>query len=275
VPAATVPAVLGSMLDILFPRRCVACAAPGWPFCARCSPAVGMVSLPWCERCGRPFDAAVATCRDCPPPPISWARSAFLYDGPVRRGVMRLKFGGARVVAEAFAGPMAAVLGAELSRAPPTGRVVVTWVPLAARRKRLRGYDQAELLARQVARRAGLPAARLLRRTRETPPQARRQGADRHEVMTGSFSAVAGARVPPDVILVDDVLTSGATAAGCVRALLLGGARTVAVLTAARSLGGAIPSRCYTAAPGPDLGLWLPGGSSPGSRCQSQAKRPT
>jgi len=188
---------------------------------------------------------------------------------------MRLKFGGTRVVAEAFAEPMAVALRAELTRAPPEDRVVVTWVPLAPRRRKLRGYDQAEVLARHVARQVGVPARRLLRRTRETPPQARRRGSDRHEVMTDAFSAIAGARISPRVVLVDDVLTSGATAAGCVRALLAAGARTVGVLTAARSLGGAIPARCYTPAPGPDLGLWLPGGSSPGSRCQSQAKRPT
>ena len=68
----------------------------------------------------------------------------FLYEGAVRRAVMRLKFGGTRVVAEAFAEPMAVALRAELTRAPPEDRVVVTWVPLAPRRRKLRGYDQAE-----------------------------------------------------------------------------------------------------------------------------------
>jgi ComF family protein len=275
LPPSTVAGVLRSVLEVLFPRRCVACGSAGWPFCECCLPSVGTVSEPWCERCGRPLEAGALACGDCPPRSLSWARSAFLYEGAVRRAVMQLKFGGARMIAEAMSGPMAVLLEPNL-RAPPRPErsdPVITWVPLSRRRRRARGYDQAEVLARDVARRLGVPVRALLRRTRETAPQARRGSAARRTAMLGAFAAVAAP--PARVVLIDDVLTTGATAAGCAHALLGSGAREVGVLTAARSLGGPVPARCYTPPSGPDLGLWLPGRPSSGSRCQSQAKRPT
>jgi predicted amidophosphoribosyltransferase len=134
---------------------------------------------------------------------------------------------------------------------------LVTWVPLGRRRRRVRGFDQAEALARAVAGLAGLRVARLLERTVETDPQARRPGPERRRALRGAFRAVREA--PLSVLLVDDVLTSGSTAAACAEALATAGARAVAVLTAARSLGGPIPARCYDRA-GSGLGLWLPGG---------------
>lgn len=171
---------------------------------------------------------------------------------------MRIKFGGARALVGAFAGPMAAAF--ERSPAPagdpptggPHGAVLITWVPLARGRRRARGFDQAEALSRELARAVGVPARRLLERTRETPPQARRGGRERVSGLAGAFRAVGPA--PDAVVLVDDVLTTGATAAGCARAVLDAGAREVGVVTAARSLGGPIPARCYTPRPGPRPG---------------------
>jgi predicted amidophosphoribosyltransferase len=194
---------------------------------------------------------------------------------------MRLKFGGERSVAEALAPLMldamerVTVAGWEGPGGldAPAARPVVTWVPLGARRRRARGFDQAQALARRVGSLSGLPVRRLLRRRVETDPQARRSARDRHRALRGAFVAVGD--VPERVLLVDDVLTSGATAAACASALRDAGTRTVAVLTAARALGGPLPGRCYRMPAGSGLGLWLPGGNAPGSRCQPQAKRPT
>jgi ComF family protein len=119
---------------------------------------------------------------------------------------------------------------------------VVTWVPLARRRKRERGFDQAEALARALAARWGVPVLRLLDRVVETGPQARRSGQERRGALRGAFQARA--RPPPRIVLVDDVLTSGATAASCAEALLEAGASEVGLVTAARSLGGPVPARC-------------------------------
>jgi predicted amidophosphoribosyltransferase len=193
---------------------------------------------------------------------VARARAPFLYAGPVRQALIRLKFGGERAAAQALAPFMAA----ELESAPPAGPepaaparpfAVVTWVPLGHRRRRARTFDQAEALARAVGALAGLPVVRMLGRRVETDPQARRPGAERRRALRGAFRAI---RMPPgSVLLVDDVLTSGATAAACAEELVAAGAVEVALLTAARSLGGPLPARCYDRA-GSGLGLWLPGG---------------
>jgi ComF family protein len=159
---------------------------------------------------------------------------------------MRMKFGGGKVVAEA----LAPFLASALDRAPPRDErdpePVVTWVPLGRIRRRERGFDQAEVLARFVAPLAGLRAEPLLVRTRETAPQAKRTATERRSALAGAFRARERGSMPGGVILVDDVLTTGETAAECARTLREAGAREVGVLTAARSLGGALPARCYT-----------------------------
>ena len=139
----------------------------------------------------------------------------------------------------------------------PPGADVVTWVPLTRRRKAERGFDQARELAMAVGREAGLPVRRLLRRVVSTGPQAKRDAAERRAAMRGSFVVCDRVPVPGRVLLVDDVLTTGATAAACAEALLDAGASRVMLVVAARAL---LRSgrRAYTR-PGPRPGLWLPG----------------
>jgi predicted amidophosphoribosyltransferase len=122
---------------------------------------------------------------------------------------------------------------------------VVSWVPLAPQRRGARGFDQAEILAAFVASKLGLDSAPLLTRVRDTTAQATRTGRQRRASLRGAFSPPD--RAPPSVLLVDDVLTTGVTAATCAAALRKGGARRVAVLTAARSCRGTLPTRCYGA----------------------------
>jgi predicted amidophosphoribosyltransferase len=134
---------------------------------------------------------------------------------------------------------------------------VVTWVPLTRRRKAERGFDQAKILAVRVGGELGVPVRGLLRRAVSTGPQALRDAAERRAAMRGSFVVRDRASVPARVLLVDDVLTTGATAAACAEALLRAGASRVTLLVAARALLRA-GRRAYTR-PGPRPGLWLPG----------------
>lgn len=223
-----------------------------------------VLSPPGCERCGLPSEEPRRRCRHCPPEPIAVARSPFLYRGACRSALHRLKFAGWRPVADALGEAMVAVNAFRPE--------AVAWVPVSRSRLAGRGFDQARALAGAVGRRIGVPVVPFLARARDTPPQARRPGRERRRALRGAFRTLGG-EPPPRVLLVDDVLTTGATAAECARVLLAAGAREVGLLTAARAAPEPLPARCYTR-PGSRLSLWLPGGN-PGSRCQSQAKRPT
>lgn len=249
---------MGALLDLLFPGHCAACGAGSWPLCERCAASVPVITPPLCERCGRPAEMPLTHCLDCPPLTIDVARSPFIYDGSLARAVRSLKFGGWRALAQPLAGAMASAGDLEAE--------CVTWVPLSRRRRAARGYNQAEVLAIELARHLRLPILGLLRRIRETPSQATQSGRDRRRALRGAFGAIG--TVPRSVLLVDDVLTTGATASSCAIALRNAGVARVALVTAARSLRGPVPARCLDIiAAGSRLGLWLPGGSSPGSRC--------
>lgn len=221
--------MLGHALEALFPRRCAGCGRGPWPFCRACRAEVVVLAPPWCQRCGAPALRDAPRCRDCPPEPLALARAPFHFHGPVRSAVHRLKFSGWRGISEALGQAMAASWGREAD--------VVAWVPLSKRRLAERGFDQARALAAVVAERLDLPLARLLARDGDPEgSQARRGREERLAAMRGRFHAVAPP--PARVLLVDDVLTTGATAAACARALAGAGATEISLLTAARAVSG-------------------------------------
>jgi len=176
--------------------------------------------------------AAEGSCARCrrQPPAFVAARSVFVYDGAAREAVHALKYRGLSALAAAIARPMAECL---LAWSPPVEAAVP--VPLAGHRRRTRGYNQSELLAREVSEVTGLPLAlRALVRRRAAPPQARAvDETARRQNVAGAF--VSGPDLPKGgVLLIDDVLTSGATLDACARALLEGGVGRVFALTFAR-----------------------------------------
>ena len=219
--------MLDRAVDILFPRACAGCGAGSWPFCERCADALVPLQPPWCRRCGRPAPTEVDSCRDCPPAPIDSARSAFVYRGPARDAVHRLKFSGWRGVGEALAAAVAA-LGP-----PPAG--AGSGVARARRRRAERGFDQARVLARALARELDLPAVALIRRRTATTPQSRRTREERLRAMHGAFASASRRPAPARVLLVDDVLTTGATVSACAAVLSEAGVREIHVVTACRS----------------------------------------
>jgi competence protein ComFC len=249
--------VLRALLDVLYPPRCAGCGDGAWPFCLRCIEQIVPLGSPCCLRCAAPRGRETRSCGDCPPEPIGVARAAFLFDGPVRAAVHRLKFSGWRRVAEPLGSAMASTWRAGV----PDGSTVdaVSWVPLSRRRLAERGFDQARLLAEIVGRCLAVPATGFLRRTSDAGPQARRGREERLAAMLGRFR-VRGSP-PPRVLLVDDVLTTGATAAACAEALVAAGSARVDLLTAARALSRGAGADILTAGSHP--GLWLPGGIAP------------
>jgi ComF family protein len=155
------------------------------------------------------------------------------YEGSLRTVLHELKYRGRRRAARRLA---EALLDAPAARRLLTADAVLVPVPLHPRRRRERGFNQSELLAAALARRTGLrmaPAA--LVRRRDTSPQAGLTAAARRANVEGAFAVRQRARVSGrPVVLVDDVLTTGATARGCARVLREAGASEVRVLTVAR-----------------------------------------
>jgi len=241
--APGVAAALRGALDVLLPPSCLTCdrpvAAQG-TFCAECFRGAAFVTEPLCVTCGVPFAHAgqggpERLCPGCRahPPPWGQARAALRYDGHAKRLVLPFKHADRPELALALA-PMMARAGAALLRRAE----LIAPVPLHRRRLFARRYNQAALLARALARLSGVPALpELLRRTRPTVPLGELSAQRRAETVAGAF-AVRPQQVArlhgKRVLLVDDVLTTGATAAACTEVLLAAGATSVDVLVAAR-----------------------------------------
>jgi predicted amidophosphoribosyltransferase len=165
------------------------------------------------------------------------------YAGPARRLVSGLKYRGNRSALDWLAERLGELVGE-----PPD---VVTWVPTGARRARRRGFDQAEVLAAAVARRLGLDAVRLLARDPRAGPQT---GRSREERLAGPGFVATGA-VGGTVLLVDDVVTTGASMGGAAGALVAGGAARALALAAAHPRADRPAPRGATALPGGGFGL--------------------
>lgn len=223
----------GAALDLLFPPRCGACGRDGAFLCDPCRATLVPAAPPRCPRCWQP---AVQS-GDCPgctamPLALDGLRAGFVYQGTARTLVHALKYRGMT----ALAPPLASLLTAA-ARLHQLDADVVVPVPLAGLRGRLRGYNQAEALARPLANELGLAFSRdALARRRHTPPQARSADAEtRRRNVQGAFvcrkdDTVAGRRV----LLVDDVATTGATLGACASALREAGADAVWGLVFAR-----------------------------------------
>ena len=218
-------------LDLFFPARCVGCGAGGSFVCPACAAALPSAAPPRCPRCWRPgVDRVCEACR-LDPPPFDGLFAAYVYNGLSRELVHHLKY---RETA-ALATPMASLLAQALAgRAPPAG--VIVPVPLSGVRRRTRGYNQSEALARALGRELGLPVApRTLSRRRHTPPQARSAGAEeRRRNVEGAFAARAAEAAGRRVLLLDDVTTTGATLRACAGALREAGASSVWAVAFAR-----------------------------------------
>ncbi|MDE2620350.1 MAG: ComF family protein [Sphingomonadales bacterium] len=240
------------IIDFLFPPRCPLCGeglAVHGGLCAGCWAALAMPGEPACPRCQRPFAAAVATgtiCAPClaVPPKHAGIIAATLYNDTARRLVLAFKRGGRITLAPMLGRMMAARLARVPDGAVGTGWVVVP-VPLHRWRLWSRGFNQSALLAREIARQTG--ATLLvdgLVRTRMTPLLGGLGRTARARTLRGAIAVrparkeeISGARI----VLVDDVVTSGATTDACVRALRRAGAATVVIACFARVLHEARP----------------------------------
>ena len=230
---------LRQALDFALPPRCPGCGAitpDEGSFCLDCWSSLLFLGEPCCGCCGLPFAHEAgeeALCGRClaEPPRFDRVRAAVAY-GPVARKVaLKLKYGGRPGVADTLARLMERHL-------PATPDALLAPVPLHRWRIWRRGYNQSALIAAVLSKRSGIPVvADLLMRTKRTPPLRGLGRRERALTVRGAFKVPEARRAAlkgRDVILVDDVFTSGATADACGRALKRGGARSVSVLCWAR-----------------------------------------
>lgn len=215
-----------SLLDLLFPPRCVACGTAGAVLCVRCLAQTRAPELPLCEQCGRTLLASEGemcpVCREGRVPgALALIRAAAIHEGPAREAVLALKYRRQRRLAE----PLGDLLAEAVMRLNLRPDVIVP-VPLHASRKRQRGYNQAELLGRRCASRLCLPyEPALLVRQRATPPQVGLSSAERRANVAGAFAIASPDRAAAQlngkrVLLLDDVTTTGSTLGAAATALV-------------------------------------------------------
>jgi predicted amidophosphoribosyltransferase len=223
------------LLDAALPARCPGCGAEGPPLCSTCSTALD-------ARLDLPAGIAIGLPSDVPAPllQLEWCAP---FSGVVRTALHELKYSGE----QRLAGPLGAAIARRWRRVGAGGDVVIP-VPVHAERRRRRGYDQAELIARVAAAELNLPCAPILERARATIAQFDLDRASRAVNVTGAFrlkpgpaSETAGRFERPAgplagrwIILIDDVVTTGASLAACAAPLIGAGAVGVSAITVAR-----------------------------------------
>jgi competence protein ComFC len=246
-----------AIVSVFFPAGCRICEhlltrASRVPICDECLASFVPVTEKVCEICGRPMQATTKVdeerllcpiCREQPGQQgrtyaFHRARSYAAYDGALVRAILLLKFERMEPLGAWFAERLV-----ELVKSQGLEADVVVPVPLHRDRERERGYNQADLIAKPLARRLKLPRrAVLLVRTRPRPDKHILSLEERWESVRGAFATRPGSQVDNlRVLLVDDVMTTGATLDACARALLEAGAKSVIGLTVARAVRNPIP----------------------------------
>ena len=224
----------GRIVDFLFPRWCVGCGREGEFICPSCRRSLPRVMPPLCPRCGKPRPSGTL-CPTC----VSWQaeidgiRSPFRFDGVMRQAIHQLKYRNLRALAE----PLAKLLNDYLATNPIPGEVLVP-VPLHQKRLRERGYNQSRLLAKELGKLTNLPVVDdCLIRQRHAPPQARSSTVEeRRRNVAGAFVCRDHRLQDKQVLLIDDVSTSGATLDAGAAALKAARATSVWGLVLAREI---------------------------------------
>ncbi len=211
-------AFFSSILDLLYPRKCA--------FCRKLVRDGRMI----CPNCEKNLVVQAKEQEHMTIPPLALCLAPLYYTGKVRESLLRYKFHGAA----AYSGIYAELMADCLQRHGETADRI-TWIPLSRQRLRRRGYDQAKLLAKEVSRRTGIPCGRLLVKIRNNPAQSgRKNAAERERNVQGVYRA-DGVRPGERILLIDDIVTTGATLRAAASVLLEAGAASITGLAAAKA----------------------------------------
>jgi len=238
----------GALASFFFPGECRLCLqlltnASRVPICENCLASFTRIQPPICQLCGQPFTApnnetdAITVCVTCQEQTYAFqvARSFGLYEGSLAKAIVNLKFERIEPLGDWFAKQLEGVVR---NNAACLVADVVVPVPLHRNRQKERGFNQVELFARPLARRLGLPFRPvLLMRTKPRPEKHLLDYEERWEAVRGAFAMKHDGRVDNfRVLLLDDVMTTGATLDACSKALREAGASSVLGLTVARAV---------------------------------------
>lgn len=236
--------IVSGVVDMLYPRRCAACGKPAgeaaWHVCWDCLAQLWPIQSPRCAKCGNPISGMVMneyTCSFCrkDTPAYDKARSAVHFDGPIMTLLHHFKYSGAAWLSRDLGMLLGACISANFERHEVDA---VIYVPLHHRKERERTYNQAALLAAYVADGLDIPVMHsIIARARDTPSQTSLSANKRKENVSGAF-VVKNPRWADGrrFLLVDDVMTTGATVDECARQLKDAGAARVLVATVARGV---------------------------------------
>ncbi len=205
-------------LDLVFPAVCSGC---------------GKVGAVLCEACQSAILGSVLPVEPAPAPGLDALTSLGTFEGPLRHAIHALKYDRQQAVA----GPLGALLAQRLLATGWPCSVIVP-VPLHPERQQLRGFNQAALLAREIARSLGWPCSAALTRTRQTASQVGLGHTERQDNVRGAFSVIQPAIIQAaDILLIDDVYTTGATLSECALAVQRSGARSIRALVVGKARG--------------------------------------
>lgn len=227
------------LLGLLFPSTCVSCRRVDEILCATCRANFVPLEPPLCSLCGQPVTDEANLCGDCQrrEPPYVAGHSVFRFEGTLRAAVHALKFGRRAEVATLLAEEMLSTLRRQRPECDAWPLDVALAVPLHPLREAARGYNQARLLVEPLAAAWGLPVMDdAVRRVRDTRTQLGLSAPERRENVHDAFEANTGRISGLNVLLVDDIRTTGATLEACSVALRLAGANTVRALTLAQAV---------------------------------------
>jgi len=238
----TIASLAKNLINLVYPLHCASCKKPLDPennssICGHCIGLIKPNPAPYCIHCGRSVDTAGCACDDCLKnrPAFSRALSACLYEGKLKELILQFKYNGKL----ALSGDLSGLISDFLYNNPDIleGVDMITFVPSSADRVIKRGFNQSKVLAKHLSDSYGIPMADYIEKIASTKNQNELARQDRLSNLKNAFRAKGSVNLTGlTILIVDDVMTTGATLNECAIALLKAGAGSVRCLTLARGL---------------------------------------
>ena len=226
------------ILNWLYPPKCIACKVMlpvntgNFYICSRCEPLFERVPLPVCKKCGGALNSEDEKCVSCFGKNFYFESnvSTFIYDELMQELLRDMKFRNKKRIAIGLAKLWAKTIDL------PDEELVLTWLPMHPVKQKERGFNQAEIMAKEIAKHFNLPCENILRRIVDTPAQSGLHPKMRIENVRGAFEIIQDKKVSEKVVIIDDIFTTGASINECAKVLIEGGAEVAYAKTLAITL---------------------------------------